>query len=76
MCTETGSQFVMHTNFELPDGHNPVIGELITKKIVSMTYALAHQSAASTSTMGFAWLERIQQQHQDNLRAKHEEAVN
>jgi hypothetical protein len=75
MCTETDSRFVMQTNFELPDGHNPVIGELITKKIVSMIYALAHQRAASTSTMGFAWLECIQQQHQEKLRAKHEEAA-
>ena len=73
MCTETDAKYVMHTNFQLPDGHNPVIGELITKKIVSMTYALAHQNATSTSTMGFAWLERIQQQHQEKLLAKHEE---
>ena len=75
MCTETNSKFVMHTNFQLPDGHNPVIGKLITKKIVSMSYALAHQSAASTSTMGFAWLERIQEQHHEKMRAKHEEAA-
>ena len=75
MCTETDSKFVMHTNFLLPEGHNPVIGELITKKIVSMSYALAHQSAASTSTMGFAWLERIQEQHHEKMRAKHEEAA-
>jgi hypothetical protein len=46
----------MHTNFELPEGHNPVISKLITKKNVLITYTLAHQSAASTSTMGFAWL--------------------
>jgi hypothetical protein len=31
MCTETDSRFVMHIDFELPEGHNPVIGELITK---------------------------------------------
>jgi hypothetical protein len=42
-----------------------------------MTHALAHQSAASTTKMGFAWLERIQQQQQDNrdLQARHEEAA-
>ena len=41
----------------------------------SMEYALAHQSAASTEKMGFAWLERIRQQQQDRLETRHEEAA-
>jgi hypothetical protein len=40
-----------------------------------MTYAMAHQSAACTSTMGFSWLERIQQQHQEKPQTKHEEVA-
>ena len=69
MCTETDLRFIMRTDFKLPEGHNPVINELTTKKIVSIEYALAHQSTASTKKMGVVWIERIRQQQQDSLEA-------